>query len=218
MRFLSHVTRVGDPGWPGNPTLAIRPFSLTERGDVANTYTLHWFNHFGTHMDAPNHFNPDGPRLAALGPEFFVYRRLYLLDQPLGESELLRPEHLAPHDLAEVDCLLVRSGFERYRTDDPVAYAERGPGISSEAASYLMERCPRLKALILDWISVSAYQKREDGFRAHRILAGAEGHGRFVLAVEDATLKELPATPAWVVALPVRVAGIDGGPCTVLAG
>lgn len=218
VQFLSHVTRAGDPGWPGNPTLVVKAFSQIAAGDVANTYHLELFNHFGTHMDSPNHFNPQGVPVVALPPEAFIFRRPYLLDQPLEDNVLLTADHLRRHPLDDVDCLLIRSGFERLRATDPKRYAQWGPGIGSDAARYLMESCPALRIVILDWISISAYQQREDGYLAHQILSGGKGHGRYVLGVEDATLKDLPASPSWVMAWPLRIEGTDGGPCTVIAG
>ncbi len=218
VQFLSHVTRIGDPGWPGNPTLAIKAFSQIASGDVANTYHLELFNHFGTHMDSPNHFNASGIPLVQLPPESFIFRRPYLLDQPLGDNTLLTLAHLQGHPLEEVDCLLIRSGFESVRTTDPKRYAENGPGIGSDAAQYLMDHCRELRMVVIDWISISAYQQQADGYLAHQILAGAKGHGRYVLGVEDSTLKDLRETPSWVIAMPLRIEGTDGGPCTVIAG
>ncbi len=218
MQFLSHITSEGDPGWPGNPTLKISPFSQIGQGDVANTYSLEYFNHFGTHMDAPNHFNAQGLPVTALPADLFVYRHPYLLDQPLRESELLTARHLGLHDLEGVDCLLIRSGFEQYRHTNPMMYAERGPGIGSDAATYLMDYCPALRVIVLDWISISAYQQLDDGFLAHQILSGAKGHDHFILGIEDACLARVQTAPSWVVALPIRVDGIDGGPCTIIAG
>lgn len=216
--FLSHVTRPGDPGWPQSPTLAVHPESQIASGDVANTYRLEMFNHFGTHIDSPNHFNPEGMPVVDMPPSRFIFRHPYLLDQPLGESELLMPEHLASQALHEADCLLIRSGFERWRSEDPVRYAEHGPGISAAAAAYMMESLPNLRMIVLDWLSISAYQNLPDGYQAHRILAGVQGHGRFIMGIEDATLKDLARAPHWVMTWPLRVQGTDGGPCTVVAG
>ena len=218
VQFLSHITRSGDPGWPGNPTLTVKAFSQIESGDIANTYQLELFNHFGTHMDSPNHFNPNGISLVQLSAPSFVFHHPYLLDNPLASNTLLTADHLRHHQLADVDCLLIRSGFESIRSTDPYRYAEFGPGIGSDAAEYLMANCPTLRIVILDWLSISAYQQREDGYLAHQILSGALGHNRYILGVEDATLKDLAHAPNWVVAAPLRVEGTDGGPCTVMAG
>ena len=68
---LSHDIRAGDPGWPGNFTYEYEQVSSTERGDVANFGILHLLNHFGTHLDAPNHFNPDGLKIATVRYESY---------------------------------------------------------------------------------------------------------------------------------------------------
>lgn len=218
IQFLSRVTSVGDPGWPHCPSMSVRSVSQIERGDAANTYEIQMFNHFGTHMDAPNHFCAEGLKVAQLSAAEFVFQHPYLLDQTLQDSELLQPDHLRQHDLDGVDCLLIRSGFERWRDADPERYAKYGPGIGSDEASYIVQACPQIRCVILDWLSIGAFQEAQDGHLAHRILAGAKDHGRYVLGIEDATLVNLHDSPIWVVALPLRIEGVDGGPCTVIAG
>lgn len=217
MQFLSHITSEDDPGYPGNPRLKVVPFSQIHSGDVANTYNIELFNHFGTHMDSPKHFNDNGVPLISLPAEAFVFHHPYLLDQPLDENELLSEKHLRRHNLAQMDCLLIRSGFEQYRNVDPAKYAGRGPGIGSDAARYLIEQCPVLRVIVIDWISITAYRYLDEGYLAHRILSGAMGHERFILGVEDASLGTLPTSPSVVIALPLRIQKTDGGPCTILA-
>lgn len=216
---LSHPLRVGDPGWPGNPTLSLRPFSQISAGHVANTYVMELFNHFGTHVDAPNHFNPDGPPLSQLPVERFVFERPVVLNLPRGADQLITRDDLLPHAdrIQAADLLLLRTGFEAERTLHPVTYAYHGPGVHSDAATFLVQECPRLRAIGLDFISLSAYAHREDGYRAHRILTGAVyGLHHTVLIFEDMHLADCPPHLHRVWALPLFVEGVDSAPCTVI--
>jgi kynurenine formamidase len=65
----------------------------------------------------------------------------------------------------------------------------------------------------MDWISVSSFQHREEGRIAHRELLGA-GWRLF----EDLSLAIVPVGLIHtVLALPLRIDGGDGAPCTIIA-
>lgn len=133
IKTLSYPVRVGDPGWPKNPTLSIEQFNSIENEEIANTYMLHLFNHFGTHMDGPNHFNPGGIQLYQVPVEKFVYQHVILLDVKKGQDELIQVVDLVPYEdvIHETDLILFRSHFSQYRQSNPDIYAAHGPGISS---------------------------------------------------------------------------------------
>jgi len=57
---LAYILPVDDPTYPGNPEpLRIEPVTEISKGDVANQSSITIFNHDGTHLDGPQHFNPD---------------------------------------------------------------------------------------------------------------------------------------------------------------
>lgn len=215
MFFLSHVIRELDPVWPGSVSLEIEPQSLIGHGDAANTFLLHVFNHLGTHMDAPYHFNQAGKKVVDLPAEAFRWQKPTLVDVPLEDEELLTPEHLHAFDLWDTDILLIRSGWEKIRHLDPYRYAHHGPGLGLELALYMQEKLPSLRAIMIDWLSLASYAKQEIGVMVHQVLAGQQ-HERAILGIEDAHLANLSKSPHWVIALPLRIDGIDGTPCTVV--
>ncbi len=208
------------PGWPGNPTYSRRQFTALEKGDIANTYDLILFNHFGTHLDAPNHFNPGGITLDKVPVDRFIYERPLLLDIPKGDSELVTRQDLEPFaaQLRDSDLLLIRAGWGSIRRSEPSRYAFEGPGISPEACSYLVDEFRKLKALGMDFISLAAYRKADpEGVAAHQIMCGMHNPDHFVIILEDVNLESLPKSIGRVFALPLFVEGIDGGPCTIVA-
>ena len=216
---LSYTLNVRDHAFPGAPTMRIEPFESMQKGDQLNTYNVTLFNHFGTHMDGPNHFNGQGKQLYELDLSTFIFERPLLIDVPKGKGELVEPEELMQFDEAirSADLLLVRSGFSAVRASDNKAYSEEGPAISARAAELIVERYQNLKAVGMDWISLSSPLHLEDGIRAHQIMLGKTGANP-VLIIEDIDLSGLdPDALETVFALPLFVEGIDSAPVTVLA-
>ena len=218
-RRLSYTLNVRDHAFPGAPTMRIEPFESMQKGDRLNTYNVTLFNHFGTHMDGPNHFNGQGRQLYELELSTFIFEKPLLVDIPKGRGELVEPEELMRFDEAirAADLLLVRSGFSAMRASDNRAYSEEGPAISARAAELIVERYQNLKAVGMDWISLSSPLHLEDGIRAHQIMLGKTG-AEPVLIIEDIGLSGLdPDTLETVFALPLFIEGIDSAPVTILA-
>ena len=119
-RRLSYTLNVRDHAFPGAPTMRIEPFESMQKGDRLNTYNVTLFNHFGTHMDGPNHFNGQGRQLYELELSTFIFEKPLLVDIPKGRGELVEPEELMRFDEAirAADLLLVRSGFSAMRASD----------------------------------------------------------------------------------------------------
>ena len=218
-RRLSYTLNVRDHAFPGAPTMRIEPFESMQEGDRLNTYNVTLFNHFGTHMDGPNHFNGQGRQLYELELSTFIFEKPLLVDIPKGRGELVEPEELMRFDEAirAADLLLVRSGFSAMRASDNRAYSEEGPAISAGAAELIVERYQNLEAVGMDWISLSSPLHLEDGIRAHQIMLGKTG-AEPVLIIEDIDLSGLdPDTLETVFALPLFIEGIDSAPVTILA-
>ena len=218
-RRLSYTLNVRDHAFPGAPTMRIEPFESMQKGDRLNTYNVTLFNHFGTHMDGPNHFNGQGRQLYELELSTFIFEKPLLVDIPKGRGELVEPEELMRFDEAirAADLLQVCSGLSAVRASDNRAYSEEGPAISARAAELIVERYQNLKAVGMDWISLSSPLHLEDGIRAKQIMQGKTG-AEPVLIIEDIDLSGLdPDTLETVFALPLFIEGIDSAPVTILA-
>lgn len=191
----------------------------TDAGDVANVGILHLCNHFGTHLDAPNHFNPDGLKVSEVPLERFVYEQVVVLDVVKADRELVTRDDLKPvvGMLAKADILLLRSGWSAVRASDPERYASQGPGVAADACEYLIDGFPQLKAIALDWLSLATPHRIEEGIAAHQILCGVGRGGRYVIIIEDVDLGRLPPSIDRIYALPLFADEADSSPCTVLA-
>ena len=203
---LSHDLNVRDHAFPGAPTLKLMPFEVIgENGSSCNTYRVELFNHYGTHMDGPNHFDAKGKPL--------------LLYIPKGEGEAVLPEELLAHDeaLQKADMLFIRSGFEVVRRQDNLRYSQRGPSVSAAAAQLIVARWQNLKAVGMDWISLSSPMNLQDGIRAHQFMLGCGGN-KPVLIIEDVALARVDAARLeQVLCIPLFIEGIDSAPVTILA-
>jgi len=216
---LSYDIRGGDPGWPGNFTYEYEQVSSTARGDVANFGILHVLNHFGTHLDAPNHFNPNGIKIAQVPIDRFVYERPVVVDLEKEDRELVTRAELEAHaaELAEADLLVLRSGWSRVRAEDPERYANDGPAVATAACEYLIDGFPRLKAVAMDWISLATPKRMDEGVPAHQVLCGVGRGGRYVIIIEDVDLSRLPERVKRIYAVPLFAQVSDSSPCTVFA-
>jgi kynurenine formamidase len=216
---LSHDIRAGDPGWPGNFTYEYEQVSSTEQGDVANFGILHLLNHFGTHLDAPNHFNPDGLKIAQVPIDRFVFERPLVVDVEKSDRELVSRSELEAHSssLEQADLLVLRSGWSAVRADDPERYANDGPGVSTAACEYLIDEFPGVKAVAMDWISLATPKRLDEGVPAHQVLCGVGRGDRYVIIIEDVDLSRLPRDVKRIYAIPLFPQLADSSPCTVFA-
>ncbi len=215
--LLSYPIRAGEATWPGNPTVSYTPHESMEKGDAANTGTIHLFNHYGTHMDAPYHFVKDGLKIAQVPFERFRFDRPLLLDVPMAPAQLILPEDLKPYHsaIAQCDLLMLRTGMAAIRASDPQTYSARGPAVSSACSRWLMDNFPALKGLALDFVSLASYAHGEDGPATHRLMLGAE-HDHYVLVIEDVNLSPLNSEHLGrVYAIPLLIEGIDSSPVTM---
>jgi len=216
---LSHIMERDMPGWPGSPTCYKAEIQTIREGAVSNVYLLTVMNHFGTHFDAPNHYNDPAPKISELPLEYFVYDRPLLIDIKKSYEEFITPAELEPFygQIKKADFLMIHSGFSHNRLDDPVNYAGHGPAIGAEACKYIMDNF-NIKAVAMDWISLASVPYKDDGTLAHQYLLGCY-HDHYTCIIEDCTFEGIVGKKIKrVYALPLLMGmGVDSGPVTVIA-
>ena len=201
----------------------------TEGGYYYESHRFRSAEHGGTHIDAPIHFAEQGRTVDAIpleqlfGPAFVVDVSAAAAndaDYEVSAADLQQFE--AEHGrLAPGSIVLLRTGFgERWPdrasylgTDDrgPEAVARlHFPGLAPEAARWLVEE-REISAIGIDTASIDHGQSTQ--FQTHRTLFAAD-----VPAFENvANLDRLPPTGAFVIALPMKIAGGSGGPLRIVA-
>jgi len=218
--------------WPNNPfgfELEVQTRGETPGGFFYASNAMRAPEHGGTHLDAPVHFH-EGALTADQVPIERLVGEACVIDvsATVGEDA----DHLV--SLAEVRAweghhgpipegaiVLVRTGWDRYYDDRVkcLGTPKRGseaipelhfPGLDPELTQWLVDE-RRPKAVGIDTPSVDRGQSTD--FRTHRILAA-----RDICGFENvANLAQLPARDAFVLALPMKIAGGTGGPLRIVA-
>ncbi|MDO8303745.1 MAG: cyclase family protein, partial [Sedimentisphaerales bacterium] len=197
------------------PALKITPVERFEYGDTADTSLVEVFNHCGTHIDLPGHKIRDGKTLSDSSIEEFIFERPYIVDIPLQDEQNALVSDFEPYkqQLSQCDLLLIRSGFSRFRQTDKNRYVWKTPGVSVEAAKWLMQTCPQLKAIGMDFLSFETL-----GDTSHKSQAHLAVLQRNVKIIEDLNLDNLANGKILrVFAFPLFIEGVDSFHATVAA-
>lgn len=213
---LSYDLSASTPMPPDLPAVAVWPRRSIQAGDISNWSLVEMCTHCGTHLDAPWHFNDEGRRITDLPIEFFFFDRPFLLEVPKEDAQLITAGDLEPHlpRIAASDLLLLRTGFSRHRSTEPNRYIVKSPGLSTSGAECLAA-FPNLRGVGLDTLSVACHEHLQEGIEAHRILFRDLGVPRIL--VEDVNLAVNLEGLTRVMILPIFIASMDGGPCTIVA-
>lgn len=214
-RHLSEDT----PFYSSLPKPELKQIYNLDKGDICNSFYFTTSNHAGTPVDAPRHFCAEGRPITAYQLPELVFVRPAVLDVPLTGGELIEPRHLeaAADATVDTDLVLLRSGFGKFRGDER-RYVDRSPGFGPEAAEFLMRRFPLLRALAVDFMSVSSPAHESEGAEAHRVFLGCTRYAaRPILLVEDALLPDTMPPLLRVFVIPRMFDGLDSAPCTMFA-
>lgn len=216
---LSHILDPDGPHYPTSPTLTTEPHAVIGQGSDSNDVISQLPNHFGTHMDAPRHFNPDGLTFAELPTERFNFDgdEILLIDVPAkGEPRsIVTVEDVEGEDFNGIRMLLIRTGFERFRDTDLETYMNEGPCLDPKLCEWLATETG-VECVGMDWLSVAA-PWNDLGTEAHRQLLGYY-RDNFVTAIEDLSLA--PVGDNWIDFLTLgglRIKGIDSSQVSVTA-
>lgn len=214
-RYLSHSLGQVVPAYGcEDAELTLRQTKSVREGDSCNTFWLGLENHFGTHVDAPAHFYDDGMTIAEYPPETWICHRPCVVRLESKENELIDIDSLAGHISETADVVLLQSGFQRFR--ETPRYSCHNPGLKPEIGLWLRKEYPLVRMVGFDFVSLSAFQHRDVGREAHRAFLDPHGSGTPILIIEDMDLScELNGLES-VLVVPLRVAGLDSAPCTVI--
>jgi arylformamidase len=205
---ISPTLSAATPVWPGDtPYRAELTWSIEEGGTV-NVSAITTTPHLGSHADAPFHAEADGATIADLPLEPFLgpCRVVEVPPEPL-----ITPEHVAQGpgggaDLADPPRLLLKTGSVRRGSGadgDAPAFPEQFSALSPELARALGEAGALLVGL--DTPSVDPFDSEE--LPAHHALIRGG-----VVNLEGLVLDDVPPGLYELVALPLKLAGLDASP------
>jgi kynurenine formamidase len=202
---LSHTIRTGMTQFPGDGP-GPRVLKLYDHARHGFQYSaLELSCHLGTHIDTPLHFLAGQPGLEAIDLDRF-FGKARVLDLPCGDvPEGMPPAVLGGIDLASVDFLLFRTGWERHWGTP--RYYETWPFLSEALCLRLAES--KLKGVGLDAPGIDS----PEGRFAHDLLAAAG-----MINVENlANLGQLPDETFDLVVFPLKLAGAEASPVRAAA-
>ena len=218
--LLSYCIDSSTPVYGNTQQPQIIQNSNISSGDTSNTFNLKLHNHTGTHIDAPYHFQKDGNKISDYSLEDLTFSRPVVLDCTVGKEGNISSNvlMLSADRLEGADCLLLRTNFSIFRNED--IYRTHNPAILSEAIKWLRTEYPSIRCLGIDSISISRYQNREEGRKAHNeAFIIKEGLGEPLLLIEDMNLESLKDSHILkkITVIPWQIRGIDSAPCSILA-
>jgi arylformamidase len=209
--WLSHVIEAATPLYGCDGRILIEKDKEIVNGDSCNTSRISMPAHSGTHVDAPRHFIESGRTIDEIEAWEWIFNHPLLIDVPVTPGKLFpeNDEFVMP-DNKEIDFLIIRTGFERFR-NKPV-YWDNNPGIKVSFAVSMIKAYPNLRGVGLDCISISSIKHREEGRLAHRTLLE-----KGLVIIEDMNLSGFKsAILKSMIVSPLRFEDGDGAPCSVL--
>ena len=210
------------PVWPGHPEIRFERIQEIGKGSKANVTQIELGVHSGTHLDAPFHFDGNRKSLDEYTADNWVFDHPWLISFPTQKAtilDFLMLEHELEAIPMETDLLLLKTGFSSYRNSknslERKKYISQGPGISPDIGNWL-RKFRNVRAVGFDFISLTSYQHREIGRKAHQCFLG-DGEGEPILIIEDMNLDPLQTRPKKVFSIPMLYEKADGAPTTIIA-
>jgi len=216
--------------WPNSPSgfeLKQLAFGKTPAGYFYASNSFCAPEHGGTHLDAPIHF-AQGALTADQIPVRQLIAPAAVID--ISAKAAADPDYrLTVADVADwekrngpVDpgmIVLLRTGWgarypdrKKYFGDDTPGATDKlhFPSYSEDSARYLVSN-RRVAAIGVDTASIDFSQSKD--FIVHQVAMGANVPGLENIA----NLDRLPERGAWVIALPMKIAGGSGAPLRIVA-
>jgi len=220
---LSYVFAETFPAYtPGGEAIRKPGTTVADNGYYMQKWEF--FEHAGTHIDAPSHFNANGRYVTELKVEELFMVPAAVIDiaarAKRDPDAVVTVEDLRRHErrhgrIENRAAVLMNSGWGAKVSD---ADAYRGtdskglhfPGFSADATEWLIKR-RNIRALGVDTLSIDPGNSAT--FDAHKVLNGAERYG-----IENlANVHKLPPSGAHIVVGVTPFKKGSGGPARVLA-
>ena len=191
--------------WPGDEPFHFRLTKTMAEGQSINLGAIGMSVHNGTHADAQFHFDTNGKSIEKAPLEIYLGRAAVVdLTEAFSRSKqkhLITVEDLQPYaeEIAESSRLLVKTG----RWSDSTVFPNQIPVIAANVPSWLQKSGVRL--IGLDLPSVDEIDSKS--LQNHNALAAVG-----IAIVESLDLTRVGSGIYNFAALPLKIAGADGGP------
>ena len=143
---LSHVWGHGVPSYPGQEDVRMfRAVKHAQHGVLA--WKVNTVMHTGTHMNAPLHLIQRGQDLSEI-PEDRFFGNGVILSIPKGSYETITAKDLeaAKPEVQKGDIVVIVTGWH-HRYSDSLEYYGESPGLTKDAAEWLVKKEPKMVAV-----------------------------------------------------------------------
>lgn len=208
--------------WPGAPSPEVETL-VTIKHDGYFARRVSFFEHSGTHFDAPCHFIEGGKSVEHVPVETLVRPAVVIdISKRIGsdaDGELTLAEvqafEAANGRIPDGAAILLRTGWEEFNSDSHRYAGPEGdlhfPGFGVEAAKFLVEE---RKAVGLGTDTLGIDPGCASTFPVHSQIS----HPKGLWHLENLqNLKKLPAIGAWIVVGVLPLIGGSGSPARVIA-
>ncbi len=191
--------------WPGDEPFNFKLTKEISKGDTVNLGAISMSVHNGTHGDARFHFETNSETIEKMPLETYLGRAVVVdLTEAFLESSgkhLITTGDLRSNaeEIAETSRVLIKTG----RWSDSTVFPKQIPVIAADVPLWLQKN--GVKLLGVDLPSVDEIDSKS--LQNHHALAGAG-----IVIIESLDLNGIGAGIYNFAALPLKIAGGDGGP------
>lgn len=193
---ISQPLHNGLAHWPGDTPFSFKLSATKSETGSVNIGQITTSVHSGTHVDAPFHFDDEGPKIIDLDPEVFI-GPARLID--VSHCEVINRQSLNSFDLEGVTRLLLRTSLP----NNPERFPEAIPALDPDLAPFLQEK--GIKLMGVDLPSVDPLDSKT--LPTHHALYR---HGIHIL--ENLMLDHVQPGDYELIALPLPLKDADGSP------
>ncbi len=190
------------PGYP-MPTF-IKWSNFEIQGYVSEIVFLS--THTGTHMDAPFHFSPDGQTIDQVEIDRYVCKNTLLLKIQKDSNQMITSHDIisnSKYEIKEKDTVVFSTGWEK-RIKEKDNYINNNPGLSKDAAEYLVEK--KVNAVAIDCPSIDI--GTGSGLIVHKTLLSNQ-----ILVIENlCNLYRFNNQKFTLLITPLKFVGASGSP------
>ena len=222
---LTHALSSENPYWPGDNAIRfeLKTIATIEKnGGLSKPFTMQ--EHYGTHIDAPNHFETKQSSVAQIRTEDLFAEGVVIDITPQASQN---PDYLLTLDdlknwesdhgrIPDQAIVLLNTGWGKFWTNYPRFKNQDAqgkmhfPAYSVEAAKWLVSE-RKIRALGIDNLSIDYGLSRD--FMVHHVVNGA---GKYALE-NVAHLDQLPPRGFYVMVAPIKIEEGSGGPVRIFA-
>jgi arylformamidase len=216
-RLLSYSLDEETPTYGNKNRVKISSGKSLANGDSVNESSIDLPLHSGTHIDFPKHFYLDGQTLQDYPVSFWVYNSPLLVEVEaknlLLKDEVIEKLNRIPEGTqADILLIKVKNDVKRHSS----TFWKYNYGLHPDLAQYIRVRLPDIRSLGINSISLSSFQHRNEGRKAHLEFLSPENP---ILIIEDMNLSNISVRTKFkkIIVLPLQVNNVDGVPVSILA-